>query len=194
MQQPSTPPSIMLVLMEYLNPQIADLNAIGVIHITGSKGKGSVSSYVSSILRQIAPKAQVGMFTSPELVSARERFLVNGVMISEEDFADTFFSIWEALGQYDRHDRPIERPGWWWYICMMAFKYYVDKRVDCLVLEVGIGGRYDATNEVEFPLVTAVSHLALEHTDILGKTIEDIAYAKAGIFKVRIVYGQRYLS
>ena len=66
----------------------------------------------------------------------------------------------------------------------MAYHYYVKKQVDCLILEVGIGGRYDATNEVEFPLVTAVSHLALEHTDILGNTIEEIAYAKAGIFKV----------
>jgi folylpolyglutamate synthase len=176
-----------------------------VIHITGSKGKGSVSSYTNSILRQVAPDAKIGMFTSPELVTSRERFLLNGNLITEEDFASTFFDIWDALAKYDRTDRPIQRPGWcaesfhnasvahltltvirWWYVCMMAFHYYVKKQVDCLILEVGIGGRYDATNEVLFPLVTAVTHLALEHTDILGNTIEDIAYAKAGIVKVGI--------
>jgi dihydrofolate synthase/folylpolyglutamate synthase len=156
-------------LLDHLdNPQ----NNFKSIHIAGSNGKGSTASFIASILMESGLK--VGLFTSPHYVQFNERFRINGKMISNEYIAQfieeldtyidnneiTFFEISTALG----------------------FKYFKDNRADIAVIETGLGGRLDATNTL-LPEACVITSISLEHTKILGDTIEKVAREKAGIIK-----------
>jgi dihydrofolate synthase/folylpolyglutamate synthase len=142
------------------------------IHIGGTNGKGSVCTMVAEALR--ATGARVGLYTSPHLVSFRERIRVNGVPISRE-----------AVVSWTRHLRPLmEETGATFFeaTTAIAFADFAARGVDIAVVEVGLGGRLDSTN-VLTPLVSAVTHVALDHQKYLGDTIEQIAAEKAGIAK-----------
>ncbi|EAU84902.2 tetrahydrofolylpolyglutamate synthase [Coprinopsis cinerea okayama7 len=161
------------------------LNKLNVIHITGTKGKGSTSAFTDSILRKAKPEWKVGLYTSPHLVAVRERIRINGVPISEELFAKYLFEVWNRLQENTTraHESTSVMPGYFRFVTLLAFHAFLESKVDATVLEVGVGGTYDSTNIVPKPVVTAVSALGIDHVAVLGKTLEDIAWQKAGIYK-----------
>ncbi|KAI0660921.1 FolC bifunctional protein [Cubamyces menziesii] len=175
-------------MVEYLGRigySTSDLNKLNVIHITGTKGKGSTSAFTDAIIRRARPDWKVGLYTSPHLVAVRERIRVNGTPISEELFTKYFFEVWDRLKANNKTANPQTplMPGYFRFITLLAYHTFLELKVDATVLEVGVGGRYDSTNIVPKPIVTGVTALGLDHTAILGKTLKEIAWQKAGIFK-----------
>ncbi|KAJ4481715.1 FolC bifunctional protein [Lentinula edodes] len=175
----------MVEYLERIGYKTDDLNALKVIHITGTKGKGSTSAFTDSILRHTKPEWKVGLYTSPHLVAVRERIRVNGKPLSEEDFTKYFFEVWDKLQAND--SRKLEStpfmPGYFRFVTLMAFHTFLSLGVDATILEVGVGGMYDSTNIVPKPIVTGVTALGIDHVGVLGKTLEEIAWQKGGIYK-----------
>lgn len=161
------------------------LNDLNVIHITGTKGKGSTSAFTDSIIRHAKPDWKVGLYTSPHLVAVRERIRINGEPISEELFAKYFFEVWNRL--QSNTERALEStsimPGYFRFMTLLAFHTFLESNVDATILEVGVGGTYDSTNVVPKPVVTGITALGIDHVAVLGKTIEEIAWQKGGIYK-----------
>ena len=154
------------------------LSRLRHIHIAGTKGKGSVSAFATSILKQYPDQAgPIGTYTSPHLVSPRERIAINGEAICEEEFAEGFFELWDKFGQAP--------PFYFRYLTILAWHVFLKRNVQSVVLECGIGGEYDATNVVppEAVSATVVTQLGIDHVAMLGSTREEIAWHKAGIFK-----------
>ena len=145
------------------------------IHIAGTNGKGSTAAMSASILQQAGYK--VGLYTSPYIYRFHERMQVNGVEISDEDLA--------AVTEYVRPlaQSMTESPTEFELVCCIAFEYFLRQNCDIVVLEVGMGGAWDATNVIECPEVAVITNIGLDHTDVLGSTLEEIAATKAGIFK-----------
>ncbi len=139
-----------------------------IIHITGTNGKGSVAAMTSKILEEAGYK--VGMFTSPHLVDVRERIKIDGQDITKEDFREAFLEAKSKLLELTFFE----------LMTLMAVLHFVKKKVDYAIFEVGLGGRYDATN-FGASLVSVITKISLDHTDILGKTIAEIASDKSGI-------------
>ncbi len=149
------------------------------IHITGSKGKGSVATMSEAILR--AHGRRTGLFTSPHLVSYRERMRVNGVPIPPEEVVRGLRRIEEVADRLERSGEIDRSPTFFEITTALAFDWFRRENVDALVVEVGIGGRWDATNLLA-SRVGVVTTLELEHVKILGSTIAAIAGEKSGIF------------
>ncbi|GAA5886902.1 hypothetical protein JCM16303_006754 [Sporobolomyces ruberrimus] len=162
-----------------------DLNRLNVLHITGTKGKGSTSAFVSSLLTTLSLNAKVGLYTSPHMVAVRERIRINGKPIEEDLFAKYFWEVWDKLEADPKRANPItaEKPAYFRYLTIMAFHVFLQEKVDATILEVGVGGTYDSTNVVPQPIVTGVSPLGIDHVFVLGKTIPEIAHQKGGIYK-----------
>ncbi len=140
------------------------------IHVAGTNGKGSVCAMISSIL--IDAGYNVGMYTSPHLKKFNERIRINNKLISDKDIVKYYLKVKKC----------VTNQSFFEITTTMAFLYFAEKNVDFAVLEVGLGGRLDATNVV-IPLVSIITNIGLEHTEFLGTTIEKIAYEKAGIIK-----------
>ncbi|MDP2929208.1 MAG: folylpolyglutamate synthase/dihydrofolate synthase family protein [Candidatus Omnitrophota bacterium] len=151
-------------------------DAVHSIHIAGSKGKGSTASYAHSILRHANLK--VGLYTSPHLITFRERIRIGGELISEEDLSRILEDIKGILEASMKDDRPT----FFEVYTAIAYIYFKEKKVDLAVYEAGLGGRLDATNLIK-PLVSAITPISYEHTDILGNTLREIAAEKCGIIK-----------
>ena len=150
-----------------------------VIHVAGTNGKGSVCAYLQAIL--MAEKKRVGFFTSPHLVSVNERIRIDNVPINDEQFTETFDVVLKAA-------ETMEASGWghpsyFEFLFGMGMKAFEGTDVEYIILETGLGGRLDATNSVEHPKLTVITSISLDHTEILGDTIEQIAAEKAGIIK-----------
>jgi len=150
-----------------------------IIHITGTNGKGSVAIFLSSILREAGYK--VGLYTSPHLVDLRERIWVDGKYIPKIRFAELFSQLMLLL-KTSRPELSIE-PTYFEIMTTLALQYFSKTNVEIAVLEVGMGGRLDATNVFNHSLVSVITNVDLEHTQYLGKRISDIAREKAGIIK-----------
>ena len=161
------------------NPQ----DKLKFIHIAGTNGKGSTSSMLSSILIQAGYK--VGLYTSPFIIRFNERIRVNGAEISDEDLARITSIVRPIAEKMD--DKPTEFE----LITAIAFYYFKEVGCDFVVLECGLGGRYDATNVIKTSILSLITGISLDHTAILGNTIEKIAWEKAGIIKqgVPIIFG-----
>ncbi len=159
---------------------------LSIIHVAGTNGKGSVCAYLTSALKEAG--YTVGTFTSPHLSSIWERFLVNGTPVEEVLAERAFLQVKAAaeamIGQGLNH------PSFFEFLFLMAALLFSWQKVDFWVMETGLGGRLDATNVVEKPLVCVITSISLEHTQYLGHTIEEIAWEKAGIIKkqVPVVY------
>lgn len=146
---------------------------------------------VSSILLQYKSKCmkKIGLYTSPHLRFVRERIQINNEPLSEEKFTKYFFEIWdklEAAAEDAGHPNPRDpstKPVYFRFLTLMAFHAYLKEQVNTAVIECGIGGEYDSTNILANPSVTGITNLGIDHTVILGDTIEEIAWHKAGIFK-----------
>ena len=145
-----------------------------VIHVAGTNGKGSVCAMVDSICR--AQGYRTGLFTSPHLVTFRERIRVNGDMISEEAVADGLTTIRYLVAHWDPH------PTFFEVVAALALKHFSDTRVEIVILETGLGGRLDATNAIQSD-VSVITPIDFDHEKWLGKTISEIATEKAGIIK-----------
>jgi dihydrofolate synthase / folylpolyglutamate synthase len=152
-----------------------------VLHIAGSKGKGSTALFAESVLR--AAGARVGTFTSPHLERWTERFRVDGDEVAAERLAAAVEALRPHVDELRAGAETV--PSFFDATTAAALLLFRDLRVDCAVLEVGLGGRLDSTNAVE-PAVCCITSIELEHTDLLGDTVAAIAAEKAGILKLRV--------
>ena len=142
------------------------------IHVAGTNGKGSCSHLISAVLQKSGYK--VGLYTSPHLKDFRERIRINGEMISEE-----------AVCEFVELAQPIIaelQPSFFEITTAMAFRYFAMQNVDVAVIEVGLGGRLDCTNIID-PELSIITNISIDHTDLLGATLPEIAYEKAGVIK-----------
>lgn len=146
-----------------------------VVHVTGTNGKGSTCAMVESVLRAAGYKT--GLYTSPHLSRYNERIRINGQDISDADMCLAAEKIASCIEKMEDHPTIFER------ITAMAFLCFVMKGCQVVVLEVGLGGRLDATNVVDSPLCSVIANIDLDHTGVLGNTIASIAGEKAGIIK-----------
>lgn len=153
-----------------------DYQSLKYIHVAGSKGKGSVCSLISAYLNEAGFK--VGLYTSPHIVDVRERIVLEGEMISHEDFVLLVEWLKRALDDVDGKYSLT----YFELLTVIALKFFVDSKVDYAVLEVGLGGRLDATNIVR-PNLTVLTRIELEHLGVLGSNLEEILDEKLGIVK-----------
>jgi len=153
-----------------------------LIHVAGSNGKGSVCAYLSSILTTAGK--QVGLFTSPHLVDINERFQLNQQCVSNEMFTEAFNKVMDAVHALLK-ERPNDfaHPTFFELLFLMGMYIFEKAGMEYVVLETGLGGRFDATNVIEKPLVSVITSISLEHTEYLGDTYALIAGEKAGIIK-----------
>ena len=181
------------------------------IHVAGTKGKGSVCVIVENMLLQYRPKdpgrstfvngkrmflGKIGLYTSPHLMDVRERIRIDGSPISESLFTRSFFELWDrfsaaALSSNRPHTISFSsetKPGYFRYLTLLAMHVFVKEGVETAIVECGIGGEYDSTNILPPEAVTAcaITRLGIDHVGMLGNTIEEIAWHKAGIMKKHV--------
>ncbi|WOL14975.1 folylpolyglutamate synthase [Canna indica] len=156
-----------------------EISRLKVIHVAGTKGKGSTCTFTESILRSCG--LRTGLFTSPHLIDVRERFRLDGAQVSEEKFLEHFWWCWNRLKEKTSGDVPM--PTYFRFLALLAFKIFATEQVDVAIMEVGLGGKFDATNVVKEPIVCGITSLGYDHMEILGNTLGEIAGQKAGIFK-----------
>ena len=145
------------------------------VHIAGTNGKGSTASMTASILKKAGYKA--GLFTSPFIYRFNERIQLDGSQIPDE----TVIELTAYVKQFA--DTMEDQPTEFEFVTAMAMEYYARQQADIVVLEVGMGGKLDATNVIGVPEVAVITNIGLDHTEVLGDTVEKIAENKAGIFK-----------
>jgi len=150
-----------------------------IIHITGTNGKGSVAIFLSSILRQAG--FRVGLYTSPHLIDFRERIQVDGRCISKKKVAELLSQLLFLTGAH-RPELSL-KPTYFEIMTALALQYFTQANVEIAILEVGMGGRLDATNVFKHSLVSVITNVNHEHTQYLGRRISDISREKAGIIK-----------
>ena len=178
------------------------------IHVAGTKGKGSVCVMIENMLLQYRPDdpggsafvnrkrmglGKIGLYTSPHLVTVRERIRIDGMPISEELFTRYFFELWDrfsnaASNSAPPHPHPLSsetKPGYFRYLTLLAFHAFIKEGIETAIVECGIGGEYDSTNILPPEAVTAsaITRLGIDHVGMLGDTVEKIAWHKAGIMK-----------
>ena len=162
---------ILAVLNLLGNPQ----DKLKCIHVAGTNGKGSVCAIIDAILSKAGMKT--GLYTSPHIFDYTERIKINGIDISQNDFAKYVLQICDLADKHNIHLTEFE------ILTAVMFKYFADNNVDVVVLETGLGGRFDATNVIKSNLCSVITHIDLDHTERLGNTKSKIAFEKAGIIK-----------
>lgn len=157
-----------------------------IIHVAGTNGKGSVCSYIANTL--LKEGYSVGLFISPHLLRINERIVVNGIEISDTIFEESFRRLKNISDEMV--EEGYTHPSFFEFLFGMAMDVFTRENVEYIVLETGLGGRLDATNVISRPMVTVITSVGLDHTDILGDTYESIAAEKAGIIKpgVPVIY------
>ena len=153
------------------NPQ----DYLKYIHVAGTNGKGSVCAIIASILQKDGHKT--GLYTSPHIFKYTERIKINSQNISDEDFARYIDEISSVAEKNNIYLTEFE------ILTAVMFKYFYDNNVEIVVLETGLGGRFDATNVIKNNLCSVITHIDYDHTERLGNTLDEIAYEKAGIIK-----------
>lgn len=153
------------------NPQ----DKLKCIHVAGTNGKGSVCAIIATVLENAGFKT--GLYTSPHIFDYTERIKINSKDISKEDFTNYVFEICDLADKNNIDLTEFE------ILTAVMFKYFSDKKVDVVVLETGLGGRFDATNVIKTNLCAIITHIDLDHTERLGSTKSEIAFEKAGIIK-----------
>lgn len=162
------------MLMDLLdNPQ----DKIQTIHIAGTNGKGSTAKMLASVL---AKKYKCGIFTSPYMEDITEEISINGIDITKKDFMKYVDMIKIFVDKLDEEGHYVT---YFEFITAMMFLYFYDQGVDVAVIEVGLGGIFDSTNVIKKPLACLITSISMDHTNILGDTLGEIAYNKAGIIK-----------
>ncbi|KAL3819745.1 hypothetical protein ACJIZ3_005650 [Penstemon smallii] len=170
---------LMYIKILGLEEHIAGLK---IIHVSGTKGKGSTCTFCEAILRESG--FRTGLFISPHLIDVRERFRLDGLDISKEKFLHYFWECWHKLKENVTDDLPM--PPLFQFLTVLAFKIFACEKVDVAIIEVGLGGTRDSTNVIKDPVVCGVSPLGMDHMETLGDTLQQIASHKAGIFKPHV--------
>lgn len=155
------------------NPQ----DSLKFIHVAGTNGKGSVCCYAANIFKNAGYKT--GLFISPYIIDFRERFQINGEMISKNELAEIVSQIKAVVDTYPDDELPTEFE----IVTAIGILYFYKNNCDVVVLEVGLGGRLDSTNVIKTPSVSVITSISLDHTQYLGDTLSQIAYEKGGIIK-----------
>ena len=150
-----------------------------IVHVAGTNGKGSVCAYLQAIL--MAEGKRTGFFTSPHLVSVNERIRVDNIQIDNETFLKVFRKVLKIVRQMVEDG--IEHPSYFEFLFGMGMTAFAETDLEYIILETGLGGRLDATNAIDNPALAIITSISLDHTAILGDTIEKIAGEKAGIIK-----------
>lgn len=150
-----------------------------VLHVAGTNGKGSVCAYMQAIL--LFEGKRVGFFTSPHLVKLNERIRINGKDIDDDTFCRIFAKVRQVAEELEKEG--LEHPSYFEFLYGMGMLAFEENDAEYIVLETGLGGRLDATNSFEHPFLSVITSIGLDHTEILGDTIEKIAGEKAGIIK-----------
>ena len=150
-----------------------------IVHVAGTNGKGSVCAYLQALL--MAEGKRTGFFTSPHLVSVNERIRVDNIQIDNETFLKVFRKVLKIVRQMVEDG--IEHPSYFEFLFGMGMTAFAETDVEYIILETGLGGRLDATNAIDNPALAIITSISLDHTAILGDTIEKIAGEKAGIIK-----------
>jgi dihydrofolate synthase / folylpolyglutamate synthase len=186
--EPKRSPEIYIKRMEYFLGLIGrPERGLNFVHIGGTSGKGTVTDMVHRMIRFSGRR--IGSFSSPPVTSAIERIKVDDLFISPDEFAHTAREIMPAIDKAYRNG-PFGGPSAFEIYFAIALMHFKRMKCDWCVLEVGLGGRYDATNIIRNPAVTAITSIGYDHTDVLGKTLKKIAADKAGIIK----RGSRFFS
>ena len=169
-------------VVKFISALELSLDSLKLIHVGGTNGKGSTSAYISSILQE--SKYKVGIFTSPHFFDFRERIKINNKKIKKSFVVD-------FINKNKNHIEKLELSFFELSFCI-SLAYFIKSKVDYSIIEVGLGGRLDATNIID-PLISVITNISYDHTDILGDTLEEIANEKAGIFKnnSKIIIGER---
>ena len=152
-----------------------------IIHVAGTNGKGSVCSYLRSILIEAGFK--VGMFTSPHLVSMCERMCYGMQEITKEEFADSCLKVQSAVTAYNKDKNLQYHPSFFEFLFFMSAFWYAKKKPDYMIMETGLGGRLDATNVIHKKALCVITKISFDHMEYLGNTLEEIAGEKAGIMR-----------
>lgn len=163
--------------------EIGDISkTIPTLHVAGTNGKGSVCAYLRAGLMKNG--YSVGLFTSPHLVSVRERFALDLQMITEEEFLYCANAVFEKLEAFrSKSGREEYFPSFFEFLFFMSVIWFWKKKPDLIVFETGLGGRLDATNSISSPRVCVITEIGLDHMEYLGNTKDEIAFEKAGIIK-----------
>lgn len=157
------------------NPQ----EQVKAVHVAGTNGKGSVCAFLNTMLQSAGKRT--GLFTSPHLVRINERMRVDDQIISDEDFVKVFANIKNLVNRMEQEG--YVHPSFFEFLFLMAVEYFAEQKVEYAIFEVGLGGRLDATNVLKTPVVSVITSISLDHTEILGNTLREIAGEKAGIIK-----------
>ncbi|KFZ22962.1 hypothetical protein V502_02563 [Pseudogymnoascus sp. VKM F-4520 (FW-2644)] len=194
----------MLGWLQRLRYTPASFNGLRVIHVAGTKGKGSVCAMLDSMMKQYLitqsasgitegrkPLGRVGVFTSPHLITPRERIRLDGLPISKELFTQRFFEIWDkytVFAREDDHPNPEgadSKPGYFRFLTILALHTFLKENVQTAIIECGIGGEYDSTNILlkEAKTTSVITRLGIDHVGMLGDTLGEIAWNKAGIMR-----------
>ena len=162
-------------LCRYLgNPQ----ERLNYIHIAGTNGKGSVAVMLSEIFRAAGYKT--GLFTSPYITCFQERIQIDGVPVDDQSLIEATELVKEAAGKVEKDGETVTE---FEAVAAAAFVIFAKAKCDIIILETGLGGRFDATNCIESPLASVITSISLDHTKVLGSTLEQIAFEKSGIIK-----------
>lgn len=159
------------ILNYFDNPQ----DKLKIIHVAGTNGKGSICNYLNNIL--IENNYKVGLFTSPSVFKSNERFRINNQNISDEKLDEYYLKIEKVAKKLNVKLHEFDKAA------ILSFLYFKDYNCDFAIIEVGIGGRIDSTNIINKPLVSVIANIGMDHINILGNTLEEIASEKAGIIK-----------
>ena len=157
------------------NPENSSPN----VHVAGTKGKGSTSVFVSSILKTEGYKT--GLFTSPHIHKLTERIQIGSEEISKKKFSNSFYELWPLVQQYNEKHSD-DQITLFEFLTILAFYIFDKEKTDINVIEVGLGGTLDSTNILS-PLISIITSISLDHTGILGNTLEEVALQKSGIIK-----------
>ncbi|KAL8969056.1 MAG: hypothetical protein Q9197_004549, partial [Variospora fuerteventurae] len=160
----------------------ADVNGLNVIHVSGTKGKGSTCAFINSFLTAHGERTgfprKIGLYTSPHLKHVRERIQINSKPLSEKLFAKYVFQVWHGLsGKISPGPRYLQ------LLFLISVHAFINEGIDVAIYETHNGGEFDATNVIQKPVVTGVTTIGMDHVEQLGPLIENIAWHKAGIFK-----------
>ena len=158
--------------------EISEPLPVPVIHVAGTKGKGSTCFFLDALLRSCGKTT--GIFTSPHLDTVRERFQINGRLLSHQELTDSASPLLASIRQQGL------KPSLFEIFTILALRLFLNRGVDYIILETGIGGRLDATNFLSSVAATVITPVSFDHTALLGKTIESIASEKAGILKPKV--------
>ena len=167
--------SITNLMNELKNPQ----DNLKFVHVAGTNGKGSTSLFISEILKRAGYKT--GLYTSPFIYEFNERIKIDGKNITDSDFACVMEKVATAISNMLK--KGMEHPTEFEIITAAAFLYFYEQKCDVVVLEVGLGGRFDATNIIKTSVLSVITKIGIDHSEYLGETIEEIAFEKCGIIK-----------